>query len=238
MWADLRLPAWLAAAALAGGPVQAACGPVGWHWHAGAVHSRWQEHADSGRRLVLESGTLATLSGQAAVACGSLRWEAQLGLADGRRGYRGEGRGEAAGGFVHRPAGGPVSLVAGDAGAHLVVERLGGDDHMHGKAAGRGELFGVAALARTGAAEDQVSGHWMQEMESGNWGMGPRPTDFSRCGPGFRCYHPPRPGLAFVCNCPGTCSRCSTGRPAPELNGKQVRALPIEAVMPVLPPQR
>jgi len=93
MWADLRLPAWLAAAALAGGPVQAACGPVGWHWHAGAVHSRWQEHADSGRRLVLESGTLATLSGQAAVACGSLRWEAQLGLADGRRGYRGESSG-------------------------------------------------------------------------------------------------------------------------------------------------
>jgi hypothetical protein len=90
---DARLLALLAAGMLAGGGAQAACEPVAWAWQAGAEHSRWQEHADSGRRLLQERGTLATLAGQATLACGGLRWEARLGVADGRRGYQGESSG-------------------------------------------------------------------------------------------------------------------------------------------------
>lgn len=93
MQSHLRLSVLMAAAALADGPVQAACGPVAWDWQAGAAHSRWQEHSDAGRRLVKEGGTLATLAGQAVAECGGLHWEAQLGLAQGRRGYQGESSG-------------------------------------------------------------------------------------------------------------------------------------------------
>ena len=93
MQAHLRLPALLAAGALAGNLAQAACGPLAWDWQAGAVHSRWQEHTEAGRRLVHESGTLATLAGRAAAACSGLHWEAELGLAEGRRGYQGESSG-------------------------------------------------------------------------------------------------------------------------------------------------
>ena len=50
MRAHLRLPALLAAGALAGNLAQAACGPLAWDWQAGAVHSRWQEHTEAGRR--------------------------------------------------------------------------------------------------------------------------------------------------------------------------------------------
>jgi hypothetical protein len=90
MGARLRLPCLLAAAALAAGTVQAACGAVDWDWQAGATHSLWHEHTEAGRRLVHERGTLGTLAGEAAAVCSGLRWEAQLGLAEGRRGYQGE----------------------------------------------------------------------------------------------------------------------------------------------------
>ena len=86
----LRRLAWLAAAVLCSGPVRADCLPVAWAWQAGAEHSRWQEQADNGRRLLQERGTLATLAGQATLACSGLQWQATLGLADGRRGYQGQ----------------------------------------------------------------------------------------------------------------------------------------------------
>ncbi len=93
MRSRLRLPGLLAAAALAAGTAQAACSPLAWDWQAGAVHSRWQEHTEAGRRLVHERGTLAMLAVQTAAVCGGLRWETQLGLAEGRRGYEGESSG-------------------------------------------------------------------------------------------------------------------------------------------------
>ena len=117
-----------------------------------------------------------------------------------------EGRGELAGRLDHLPAGRAVGLMARDAGVHFGVQRLGGDDDMHGKpAVGRGR-FGEAALARTGAAEDQFAAH-------GN----PEVSELVVLSQAV-CR---RRGL------PATkCSRCSTGHPAQELNGKQVRGLP------------
>ena len=49
--------------------------------------------------------------------------------------------------------GGAVGAVRGDAGAHLVVEGLGGGDV--GAEAGSEERLGVAALAGAGAAENE-----------------------------------------------------------------------------------
>lgn len=65
------------------------CEAPNWALAAGAVHSRWQEHADNGRRLVDEQGTLGSLDLRGRAACGRLRWQADVGLAQGRRGYDG-----------------------------------------------------------------------------------------------------------------------------------------------------
>ncbi|GCL62176.1 hypothetical protein [Pseudaquabacterium pictum] len=81
-------------ASLAGAaPVLAACEPPAWAWQAGAEHSRWQEHADNGRRLLTEQGTLTTAETRATLDCSGLQWQATLGLASGRRGYQGESNG-------------------------------------------------------------------------------------------------------------------------------------------------
>lgn len=85
-----RLAVAVAAGLVVGGPALAACRPPTWAWQAGAEHSRWQEHADNGRRLLTEHGTLATADATATLDCTGLQWQATLGLASGRRGYRGE----------------------------------------------------------------------------------------------------------------------------------------------------
>lgn len=87
-------PACLAAGLLTGlacgVPALAACQAPAWSWQAGAEHSRWQEHADNGRRLLTEQGTLATADVRASLDCGAVQWQATLGGAGGRRAYQGE----------------------------------------------------------------------------------------------------------------------------------------------------
>lgn len=77
-------------AGLGSGAVQAGCTPPSWTLQAGAQHSRWQERAENGRRLLREQGTLAAADAQAAIRCDGLLLQAALGWADGRRAYDGE----------------------------------------------------------------------------------------------------------------------------------------------------
>jgi len=80
--------------ALAGGGAQAgafeACLAPDWALDGGALHSRWQEHATDGRRLVAERGDLALLAARAGLQCAGLRWQASLGWSAGRRAYQGQ----------------------------------------------------------------------------------------------------------------------------------------------------
>ena len=87
----VRVLVLMLACACLPGVAQAACRALQPAVAAGAEHSRWQELAPApgGRRLVLEQGTLASLLLQATQPCDGWRWQAALGLAQGRRAYQG-----------------------------------------------------------------------------------------------------------------------------------------------------
>lgn len=66
-----------------------ACGAVRLDATLGQVASRWQEHDNQRRELLLETGNLATLGLGVQAECFGLDWQASLHSAQGRRDYAG-----------------------------------------------------------------------------------------------------------------------------------------------------
>lgn len=131
-----------------------ACAPPGWSAGAGIEHSRWQEFDASGRRLVREQGSLATLALGLDVQCQGWAWQVALARGQGRRGYDGLSSGHAplrtsSGIERHTVEYAARMAVAADwsAGARLAYRQLDRDIAGAGAVRGYAERFSDGQLA-------------------------------------------------------------------------------------------